>query len=205
VTDITSMVRYVRVATARHRGWARQLGASHGGRVAAFALVDAAGHDLGQVLLADRAGLVVEPAVLLPDGLHLAPRSAVGRCPRSVISLDLHGLEVLVAEGEPVTALCLEEILRDLGCSVLGPVSSVAEALVLLGSVRPDVALLDVHMLDGAITPVAASLARSAVPYVVMTADNEAGLEPALSGAALLRKPYSAGEVRQVICRAFSR
>jgi CheY-like chemotaxis protein len=200
------MMRYVRVATARHRGWARQLGASNSGRVAAFALVDAAGRDLGQVLLADRAGLVVEPAVLLPDGLHLAPGSmAASRCPRSVVSLDLRGLEVLVAEDEPVTALCLQEILRDLGCSVLGPVSSVAETLTMLRSVRPDVALLDVHMPDGAITPVAALLAHSAVPFVVMTADDEVGLEPALSGATLLPKPYRAGEVRQALCRVVGR
>ena len=55
---------------------------------------------------------------------------------QSVISLDLRGLEVLVAEDEPVIALCLEQTLRDLGCSVLGPVSSVNETLALLGSVR---------------------------------------------------------------------
>lgn len=205
MTDITDMVRYVRVATARHRGWARQLGASRDGRVVAFALVDAAGRDLGQVLLADRPGLVVEPAVLRPDGLHLAPPSTVGCCPRSVVSPDLHGLEVLVAEDEPVTALWLQQILRGFGCSVLGPVSGVAEALALLGSARPDVALLDADMRDGTAAPVAAWLARSAVPFVVLTADHPAGLEPALSGASLLAKPCSAGEVRQVICRAFPR
>jgi hypothetical protein len=108
VTDMADMTRYVRVATAWHRGWARQLGVFQGGRLVAFVLVDAAGRDLGQVLLADGAGLTVEPAVLLPDGLHLAPRSmAAVRCPKSVVSLDLRGLEVLVAEDEPVTALCL--------------------------------------------------------------------------------------------------
>jgi two-component system, response regulator PdtaR len=95
--------------------------------------------------------------------------------------------------------------LRDLGCTVLGPVSSVAETLALLGKMRPDVALLDVHMLDGAIAPVAAWLTRSGVPFVVTTADETAGHEPALSGAVLLPKPYSVGAIRQAICRVLTK
>jgi hypothetical protein len=66
--------RYVRIATRHHRAWARQIGAFRDGHLLVFALVDADGRDLGQVLLADDCRLELEPAVLQPDGLHRARR-----------------------------------------------------------------------------------------------------------------------------------
>lgn len=204
MTDEGAMTRYVRVATGRHQGWARQLGTFQGGSFVAFAMVDATGRDLGQVLLADSAGLALEPAVLRSDGLQLAARYAQSPrpTPQDAVSADGGGLEVLVVEDEFVIALDLAQTLRDLGCSVLGPAASVAEALALLSSARPDVALLDVHMEDGMVTPVARRLAQAGVPFVLTTADDEARLDPALKDAAILPKPYSARAIRQAIRQA---
>ena len=64
--------RYLRIATQHHRSWARQIGAFRGGHIIVFALVGADGRDLGKVLIADDIGVELEPAVLQPDGLHLA-------------------------------------------------------------------------------------------------------------------------------------
>ena len=71
-TDASVSTRYVHIETRHHQGWARQLGASHGGQVLVFALVDAIGRDLGQVLVTKSCELRLEPAVRRPQGLQLA-------------------------------------------------------------------------------------------------------------------------------------
>jgi hypothetical protein len=73
--DAAMSIRYVWIETRRREGWARQLGASPCGRVVVFALVDAAGRDLGQILVARSGELRLDPAVRRPRGLELAGRS----------------------------------------------------------------------------------------------------------------------------------
>jgi two-component system, response regulator PdtaR len=70
---------------------------------------------------------------------------------------------MLVLEDESFQALDLAGILRGLGCSLLGPVGSGAEALDLLDRRRPDLALLDARPRDGGegLVRVAAALTTS--------------------------------------------
>src|SRR3954454_10981456 len=94
------------------------------------------------------------------------------------------GRRVLVVEDEYIVALDLEGMLRDLGCEVLGPVASVAQALALLGRERPDAVTLDLNLLDGLAVPVAELLAGMGVPFVVCSAHAAATLDhPSLKGA----------------------
>jgi hypothetical protein len=74
-TDAAMSTRYVRIETRHHHGWARQLGTFLGGHVLVFALADANGRDLGQVLVARSCELSLQPAVRRPRGLELACRS----------------------------------------------------------------------------------------------------------------------------------
>ncbi len=67
----------------------------------------------------------------------------------------LAGSKVLVAEATAVIALDLERTLRGFDCGVLGPVGSVAEALLLLEQERPDAALLELDLSDGHAAPLA--------------------------------------------------
>ena len=97
---------------------------------------------------------------------------------------------VLVVEDEYVVALELEGVLRDLGCEVLGPVASVAQALALLGRERPDAATLDLNLLDGLAVLVAERLASMGVPFVLCTAYAAEHLaHPLLKGVPKLGKP----------------
>ncbi len=45
---------------------------------------------------------------------------------------ELAGFRILVAEDEVLVAMMIEDMLSDLGCVVLGPAGSVAEALALV-------------------------------------------------------------------------
>src|SRR3954447_7374345 len=96
----------------------------------------------------------------------------------------LAGSKVLVVEDEFVVATDYQVLLWRLGCEVLGPAASAAEALVLLRHERPDAALLDVRLRDGRVTPVAEALRAAGVPFVLVSACGPAELpEPALGGA----------------------
>ncbi|MCB5205251.1 response regulator [Neorhizobium sp. T786] len=83
---------------------------------------------------------------------------------------------VLVVEDEIFIALELSDALTDGGFRVLGPASSVTEALDLLAGERPDAAVLDVNLGKEKVTPVALFLKSLGVPFIVASASNRAEL-----------------------------
>ena len=72
---------------------------------------------------------------------------------------EQHGLEAV-----------RDMLLEGHGYRVLGPASTVAEALRLLAAERPDVALLDVNLRGETVTPVAEALRTRGVPFVLASA-----------------------------------
>ena len=103
------------------------------------------------------------------------------------------GLTVLVVEDEIMIAMDLEMTLERHGWRVLGPAMSVKEALRLLETERPDVALLDVNLRGEMVTPVAAALRGLQVPFVLSSAYDPAGIDgvAVLAGAPKVAKPAS--------------
>ena len=59
---------------------------------------------------------------------------------------ELRGRRVLIVEDEFLIALDIEDALAELGCEVLGPVPTVAEAMRLAEPGRCDLAVLDVRL-----------------------------------------------------------
>lgn len=80
----------------------------------------------------------------------------------------LSGCKVLVVEDEPFIALDLAFGVEEAGGTALGPASTVAQALALIETSRPDAAIVDVDLPDGDIGPVLDTL-RPDVPVVVHT------------------------------------
>src|SRR5262245_47205682 len=76
---------------------------------------------------------------------------------------------VLLAEDNAVIALDLQSALEDAGYLVVGPCTSCAEVVAQVEHEQPDVAILDVELEDGSVLPAAETLARSGVPFAVMT------------------------------------
>ena len=113
---------------------------------------------------------------------------------------SLAGAGVLVVEDEAVIAAELELYLRDLGCVVVGPTGSVADALALLARERPDAAILDVRLLDGLVTPVAELLVSVGVPFLLVTGCMDLDRDvPALRDVPCVDKPFGAEEVRRAL------
>lgn len=102
-------------------------------------------------------------------------------------------LRILVVEDEALIALELECLLDDLGHVTVGVVASSREAIALGRSTAPDVALVDIHLIDGP-TGIDVARALSADPrttVVFMTA-NAKRIPPDFAGAfGVIAKPYS--------------
>jgi DNA-binding NtrC family response regulator len=77
----------------------------------------------------------------------------------------LSGLRVLIVEDEPVLSDDLSEIITAAEGVVVGPVATVKEARALIKDrVVFDVAILDVNLTDGVVTPVLEALQARGVP-----------------------------------------
>jgi CheY-like chemotaxis protein len=90
--------------------------------------------------------------------------------PRSVITLTPRRGYDRVTQRLRVHADLCESLDRE-GASVVGPASSVEDALEMLeSSGRPDVAVLDIKLSGGLVYPVADRLEQLGVPYLFTTA-----------------------------------
>jgi len=77
---------------------------------------------------------------------------------------------VIIVEDEFLIAMDLESILEKNGHQVIGIAATVAAALRLLETERPDVAVLDVNLRGELVTPVARRLRSLAIPFVISSA-----------------------------------
>ncbi len=106
-----------------------------------------------------------------------------------VATQKLTGRRILVVEDEALIARLLEDLLRELGCEVVGPASNVTLALELAARERPDAAVLDVNLGGETVFPVADALKHAGIPFVFITGYGQAGLSGAHTGHATIRKP----------------
>ena len=115
----------------------------------------------------------------------------------------LSGRRVLVVEDESLVAMLLETILEDMGCTPVGPASSIDEALVLATDGEPlDAALLDVNVAGRQVFPVAEALKERGVPFVFSTGYGEGGLPEEWRGQSTIQKPFTEAAVRQALMEA---
>jgi len=100
---------------------------------------------------------------------------------------------VLIVEDEYLIAMDLRLWVEGHGWRAIGPVATVNAALRLIEDELPSVALLDVHLGDELVTPVAEVLKARGVPFALATAyaQPEQFGGPALAGAPNAGKPTS--------------
>ena len=111
----------------------------------------------------------------------------------------LSSLKVLVVEDEALVSMLVEDMLTDLGCTIVGPAAEIEEALRLAGSADIDAALLDVNLGGRPIFPVADALKARGVPFAFASGYGEAGLSDDHKGAAVLQKPFREADLRRVL------
>jgi two-component SAPR family response regulator len=116
---------------------------------------------------------------------------------------ELNGRSVLVVEDEFLLAMELESLLSQRGCTVLGPVPTIDQALTMLDRETPELAVLDVNLKGERATPVAAALQDRGVPFVLITGYSRIQLsEPELRDAPRLDKPVNGRDLRCALAHA---
>ncbi|QDA36491.1 response regulator (plasmid) [Paracoccus liaowanqingii] len=108
----------------------------------------------------------------------------------------LEGRRILLVEDDYFIADALLEALEDAGATVLGPVSSVKDALALLGR-EHDVngAVLDINLDGEAVFPVADVLCARGVLFLFATGYDEAAVLPAWRHITRCEKPVNVAAV----------
>ena len=96
---------------------------------------------------------------------------------------------VLVAENDALIGLNLQDELEGMGYAVAGPFPTCADAMHWLKPNTPDVAVLDIHLRDGACVELAMELTRLSVPFAVYSGELEADTLPAFRDAKWIEKP----------------
>lgn len=118
----------------------------------------------------------------------------------------LHGLRILVVEDEALVLMEIEDMLRELGCEIVGPVSTVATALAAIGENELDGALLDMNLRGEHILPAAEKLLARGVPFLLVTGYAScSGNAPTLKDAPRLTKPFSLQSLGAAMTEQFAR
>ena len=111
----------------------------------------------------------------------------------------LDGLKVLVVEDEMMVSMLIEDMLGDLGCTVVGPASRLEEALKLAREADLDCAVLDVNLGGQPIFPLADLLREKGAPFAFATGYGDAGLRDVDRGTPVLQKPFREGDLARVL------
>jgi CheY-like chemotaxis protein len=112
---------------------------------------------------------------------------------------NLAGLRVLVVEDEMMVSMLIEDMLTDLGCTIIGPASRLDEAMDLANKAELDCAVLDVNLGGQPIFPVADALRQRGAPFAFATGYGDAGLRDVDRGSPVLQKPFREGDLARVL------
>jgi len=112
-------------------------------------------------------------------------------------------MRVLVVEDEPIVAMLLEDYLIELGHHVVGPVSTVSDALARIAGDPFDFAVLDVNLGGERSDAVAAALDAIGRPYIFATGYGRQGLGDE-NERIVLQKPYRLEQIADALARAIA-
>src|SRR3954468_4979224 len=87
---------------------------------------------------------------------------------------------ILLVEDQMLVAMHLEDLLADLGCAVLGPTGTVADALTIVRREPLNGAVLDINLRGERSFPIARELRVRPVPFFFVTGYGSSILPPDL-------------------------
>ena len=119
------------------------------------------------------------------------------------MSDSLSGRRILVVEDSPLIADVLADMLRDMGCEVVGPTGNMAFARELATNEAFEAAIIDINIRGGKIFPVADTLAERGIPFLLASGYADWSMPDNLQERPRLAKPYTAGIVREELEKLF--
>ena len=109
------------------------------------------------------------------------------------------GKRILLVEDELLIALDTQDILAGAGYDVIGPATSLDQAMSMAAEPL-NAALLDVNLAGTLVWPAAEALTARGVPVVLLTGfGNALEVPPALAGAPRLGKPIDSAKLLELL------
>ena len=106
---------------------------------------------------------------------------------------------VLVIEDEALVAMLIEEMIHDSGGEMVGPASTVTDALALARDAQADVALLDLNLKGVLAYPVAEVLRGRGMPIVFASGYGADALVRRFQDCPMLDKPFDQPSLEHAI------
>ena len=107
----------------------------------------------------------------------------------------LEGKRILVVEDSPVVAELADEMLRNLGCVVIGPAPNMAQAREFAEEEPLDAAIVDVRIRGEKAFPICEILASRSVPFLLTSGYGDWDLPLKWADSPTLPKPYTLEDV----------
>ena len=117
------------------------------------------------------------------------------------MTLPSSGRRVIVVEDEMMIAMLLEDMLADLGHTVIGTAGRLDSALDLARTAEADLAILDVNLSGEASFPVAKVLSERGLPFMFATGYGALGIEAPYQNALTLKKPFELSDLAKALDR----
>jgi two-component sensor histidine kinase/two-component SAPR family response regulator len=126
-----------------------------------------------------------------PPGSHGAPRTQAQIDEQEAAPINVAAIRnrrILLVEDEPLVAMMMTQLIRDLGGEVVGPFGSLEEAMgAPLDGI--DAAVLDVNVAGDLVYPLADRVKKSRKPIIFLTGYDAKSLDSRFSGSHILTKP----------------
>ncbi len=113
----------------------------------------------------------------------------------------MDGIKVLIVEDQALLALDLEMVVGDAGCLIVGAAMDQPGAMAIAASDPPDIALVDINLLDGQTGPlIARHLVDTYGTAVVFLTANLEQIPEGFAGAlGAVSKPFDEQTIRSVL------
>jgi CheY-like chemotaxis protein len=150
------------------------------------------------------SGLHCTIEIPLTEEVARAPRPLQPR--RRIMTQDgPAGLRILVVEDETLIAVLIEDVLKDLRCEVVGPVSRLDAALRLAQEGALDSAILDVRIRGGQVYPVTEQLLARKIPFSLVSGYDDWVLPESLREQPRLTKPFRQHHLEEQVRAAYGK
>lgn len=112
---------------------------------------------------------------------------------------SLSGRRILVVHNEPLAALMLERMLRQLGCSVPGRTAKAADAMAIIETDRLGLDAAAVKFTDESSMEVASVLERRGIPFLITTGPDSRALSGAFEDRPVLISPFLLEDLKRAL------
>lgn len=113
------------------------------------------------------------------------------------------GKSIFIVEDEPMIGLILEDFLDGLGYQVCSNVDQLAEACLRAREGGFDAAILDCHLGDEQVWPVADILQEKGIPFLFATGGSSDEVPDRFGPCPTLEKPFTMANVENALERLF--